>query len=107
MYFIECGTGICNGVIMDEKDRVFIETVAPQSHGFIVNADVLNIRRGPGTSYSIVCKLYQGDYVWLDPEADVVSGWTGIYGTNSKGERVMGMYLLNTSTMYPDKVKIL
>jgi len=65
-------------------------SVEPRAHQFVVKADVLNVRSGPGTSYSIVGKLYYGDLVWLDPDTDWVEGWTGIYGTNSKGYYVQG-----------------
>ena len=67
-----------------------LKMIESRSHGFIVNTDVLNVRKGPGTSYAVVGKLYYGDYVWMDPELDYIEGWTGIYGVNSKGQNVRG-----------------
>lgn len=89
-----------NTLVENNATEAASEAATPRAHGYVVNADVLNVRSGPGTSYAIVGKLYYGDYVWLDPEADIVSGWTGIYGTNAKGQKVTGY----VSSQYIDNV---
>lgn len=51
-----------------------------------VTADVLNVRSGPGLSYSKVGKLYEGDVVLHDPTGDLTYAdgyyWTKIYKDN-------------------------
>ncbi|MCB8818097.1 SH3 domain-containing protein [Desulfosporosinus shakirovi] len=52
-----------------------------------VTASVLNVRSGPGTSYSIVGQVYKGDVVWYNSELpwDVPAPWTPIYKGTLQG----------------------
>lgn len=67
-----------------------------------VNASSLNVRSGPGTSYSLVSKLYQGEAVTVIGEQNASDGalWYQIRFNGAGGAYVTG-YVLNTYVKFP------
>lgn len=75
--FIVCALLLTNTICLPayaEENSEIITTdetrTVPGYYG--VTADVLNVRSGPGTSYSIIGKLYQGEAVLV---TSISNGW--------------------------------
>lgn len=71
-----------------------------EEKGKVVNATVLNVRSGAGTSYSVVTKINKGDTVEI---VDKKSGWYKIKVSNGKTGWVSGDYIkiITTSSDKP------
>ena len=70
----------------------YINAYAYTNKSATVNASTLNVRSGPGTSYSIVTKLTNGASVTVVNEKNASDGalWYEIHFTNSNGQAVTG-----------------
>ncbi len=70
----------------------YIDTYAYTNKSATVNASTLNVRSGPGTSYSIVTKLTNGAAVTVVNEKNGSDGalWYEIRFNNSNGQTVSG-----------------
>lgn len=61
---MNCVNTFAQEVISD--DSVQAETVEPRVAQYVwVDTDVLNVRSGPGTDYSIVGQVYQNQRLWI------------------------------------------
>jgi uncharacterized protein YgiM (DUF1202 family) len=72
------------------EDTVCKTEIGIKSIHYHVTASVLNIRSGPGLSYSIVGQVYRGDTVWYHSSlgSEVYSDgmwWTPIYKDSLEG----------------------
>lgn len=62
-YQDKLATGIADGIENYLKSNVIIEESQMTATGKVINADRLNVRRGPATSFDIIGKLSRGDKV--------------------------------------------
>ena len=81
-YQDKLATGIANGIEEYLKSNVIIEESQITATGKVVNADSLNVRKGPSISFDIIGKLSGGDKVKVIGESN---GWykieyNGTYG---------------------------
>lgn len=81
-YQDKLATGIANGIEEYLKSNVIIEESQITATGKVVNADSLNVRKGPSISFDIIGKLSGGDKVKVIGESN---GWykieyNGMYG---------------------------
>ena len=81
-YQDKLATGIANGIEEYLKSNVIIEESQITANGKVVNADSLNVRKGPSISFDIIGKLSGGDKVKVIGESN---GWykieyNGTYG---------------------------
>ena len=71
-YQDKLATGIANGIEEYLKSNVIIEESQITATGKVVNADSLNVRKGPSISFDIIGKLSGGDKVKVIGESN---GW--------------------------------
>ena len=81
-YQDKLATGIANGIEEYLKSNVIIEESQITAIGKVVNADILNVRKGPSISFDIIGTLNGGDKVKIIGESN---GWykieyNGTYG---------------------------
>ena len=81
-YQDKLATGIANGIEEYLKSNVIIEESQITATGKVVNADILNVRKGPSISFDIIGTLSGGDKVKIIGESN---GWykieyNGTYG---------------------------
>ena len=79
-YQDKLATGIANGIEEYLKSNVIIEESQITATGKVVNADSLNVRKGPSISFDIIGKLSGGDKVKVIGESN---GW---YKVNLNGK---------------------
>lgn len=77
-YQDKLATGIANGIEEYLKSNVIIEESQITATGKVVNADSLNVRKGPSISFDIIGKLSGGDKVKVIGESN---GWYKIEDT--------------------------
>ena len=87
-------TGIANGIEEYLKSNVIIEESQITATGKVVNADSLNVRKGPSISFDIIGKLSGGDKVKVIGESN---GWYKIEYNGTYGY-VSGSYIELDST---------
>ena len=88
-YQDKLATGIANGIEEYLKSNVIIEESQITATGKVVNADSLNVRKGPSISFDIIGKLSGGDKVKVIEESN---GWYKIE-YNGKYGYVSGSYI--------------
>ena len=93
-YQDKLATGIANGIEEYLKSNVIIEESQITATGKVVNADSLNVRKGPSISFDIIGKLSGGDKVKVIGESN---GWYKIE-YNGKYGYVSGSYIELDST---------
>lgn len=93
-YQDKLATGIANGIEEYLKSNVIIEESQITANGKVVNADSLNVRKGPSISFDIIGKLSGGDKVKVIGESN---GWYKIE-YNGKYGYVSGSYIELDST---------
>ena len=93
-YQDKLATGIANGIEEYLKSNVIIEESQITVIGKVVNADILNVRKGPSISFDIIGKLSGGDKVKVIGESN---GWYKIE-YNGKYGYVSGSYIELDST---------
>ena len=93
-YQDKLATGIANGIEEYLKSNVIIEESQITATGKVVNADSLNVRKGPSTSFDIIGKLSGGDKVKVIGESN---GWYKIEYNGTYGY-VSGSYIELDST---------
>ena len=93
-YQDKLATGIANGIEEYLKSNVIIEESQITATGKVVNADSLNVRKGPSISFDIIGKLSGGDKVKVIGESN---GWYKIE-SNGKYGYVSGSYIELDST---------
>ena len=93
-YQDKLATGIANGIEEYLKSNVIIEESQITATGKVVNADSLNVRKGPSISFDIIGKLSGGDKVKVIGESN---GWYKIE-YNGKYGYVSGSYIELHST---------
>ena len=93
-YQDKLATGIANGIEEYLKSNVIIEESQITATGKVVNADSLNVRKGPSISFDIIGKLSGGDKVKVIGESN---GWYKIEYNGTYGY-VSGSYIELDST---------
>ena len=93
-YQDKLATGIANGIEEYLKSNVIIEESQITANGKVVNADSLNVRKGPSISFDIIGKLSGGDKVKVIGESN---GWYKIEYNGTYGY-VSGSYIELDST---------
>ena len=93
-YQDKLATGIANGIEEYLKSNVIIEESQITETGKVVNADSLNVRKGPSISFDIIGKLSGGDKVKVIGESN---GWYKIEYNGTYGY-VSGSYIELDST---------
>ena len=93
-YQDKLATGIANGIEEYLKSNVIIEESQITVIGKVVNADILNVRKGPSISFDIIGKLSGGDKVKVIGESN---GWYKIEYNGTYGY-VSGSYIELDST---------
>ena len=93
-YQDKLATGIANGIEEYLKSNVIIEESQITANGKVVNADSLNVRKGPSISFDIIGKLSSGDKVKVIGESN---GWYKIEYNGTYGY-VSGSYIELDST---------
>lgn len=93
-YQDKLATGIADGIEEYLKSNVIIEESQITATGKVVNADSLNVRKGPSISFDIIGKLSGGDKVKVIGESN---GWYKIE-YNGKYGYVSGSYIELDST---------
>ena len=93
-YQDKLATGIANGIEEYLKSNVIIEESQITVIGKVVNADSLNVRKGPSISFDIIGKLSGGDKVKVIGESN---GWYKIEYNGTYGY-VSGSYIELDST---------
>ena len=93
-YQDKLATGIANGIEEYLKSNVIIEESQITVTGKVVNADSLNVRKGPSISFDIIGKLSGGDKVKVIGESN---GWYKIEYNGTYGY-VSGSYIELDST---------
>lgn len=93
-YQDKLATGIANGIEEYLKSNVIIEESQITATGKVVNADSLNVRKGPSISFDIIGKLGGGDKVKVIGESN---GWYKIEYNGTYGY-VSGSYIELDST---------
>ena len=93
-YQDKLATGIANGIEEYLKSNVIIEESQITATGKVVNADSLNVRKGPSILFDIIGKLSGGDKVKVIGESN---GWYKIE-YNGKYGYVSGSYIELDST---------
>ena len=93
-YQDKLATGIADGIEEYLKSNVIIEESQITVIGKVVNADILNVRKGPSISFDIIGKLSGGDKVKVIGES---KGWYKIE-YNGKYGYVSGSYIELDST---------
>ena len=93
-YQDKLATGLANGIEEYLKSNVIIEESQITATGKVVNADSLNVRKGPSISFDIIGKLSGGDKVKVIGESN---GWYKIE-YNGKYGYVSGSYIELDST---------
>ena len=88
-YQDKLATGIANGIEEYLKSNVIIEESQITATGKVVNADSLNVRKGPSISFDIIGKLSGGDKVKVIGESN---GWYKIEYNGTYGY-VSGSYI--------------
>ena len=93
-YQDKLATGIANGIEEYLKSNVIIEESQITAIGKVVNADILNVRKGPSISFDIIGTLNGGDKVKIIGESN---GWYKIEYNGTYGY-VSGSYIELDST---------
>lgn len=93
-YQDKLATGIADGIEEYLKSNVIIEESQITVIGKVVNADILNVRKGPSISFDIIGKLSGGDKVKVIGESN---GWYKIEYNGTYGY-VSGSYIELDST---------
>ena len=93
-YQDKLATGIANGIEEYLKSNVIIEESQITATGKVVNADSLNVRKGPSILFDIIGKLSGGDKVKVIGESN---GWYKIEYNGTYGY-VSGSYIELDST---------
>ena len=93
-YQDKLATGIANGIEEYLKSNVIREDSQITANGKVVNADSLNVRKGPSISFDIIGKLSGGDKVKVIGESN---GWYKIEYNGTYGY-VSGSYIELDST---------
>lgn len=93
-YQDKLATGIADGIEEYLKSNVIIEESQITATGKVVNADSLNVRKGPSISFDIIGKLSGGDKVKVIGESN---GWYKIEYNGTYGY-VSGSYIELDST---------
>lgn len=93
-YQDKLATGIADGIEEYLKSNVIIEESQITANGKVVNADSLNVRKGPSISFDIIGKLSGGDKVKVIGESN---GWYKIEYNGTYGY-VSGSYIELDST---------
>ena len=93
-YQDKLATGIANGIEEYLKSNVIIEESQITATGKVVNADSLNVRKGPSISFDIIGTLSGGDKVKIIGESN---GWYKIEYNGTYGY-VSGSYIELDST---------
>ena len=93
-YQDKLATGIADGIEEYLKSNVIIEESQITAIGKVVNADILNVRKGPSISFDIIGKLSGGDKVKVIGESN---GWYKIEYNGTYGY-VSGSYIELDST---------
>ena len=93
-YQDKLATGIANGIEEYLKSNVIIEESQITVIGKVVNADILNVRKGPSISFDIIGTLSGGDKVKIIGESN---GWYKIEYNGTYGY-VSGSYIELDST---------
>ena len=93
-YQDKLATGMANGIEEYLKSNVIIEESQITATGKVVNADRLNVRKGPSISFDIIGKLSGGDKVKVIGESN---GWYKIEYNGTYGY-VSGSYIELDST---------
>ena len=101
-YQDKLATGIANGIEEYLKSNVIIEESQITATGKVVNADSLNVRKGPSISFDIIGKLSGGDKVKVIGESN---GWYKIEYNGTHGY-VSGSYIELDSTELDQDNKI-
>ena len=93
-YQDKLATGIANGIEEYLKSNVIIEESQMAASGKVINANSLNVRKGPSISFDIIGKLSGGDKVKVIGESN---GWYKIEYNGTYGY-VSGSYIELDST---------
>lgn len=101
-YQDKLATGIADGIEEYLKSNVIIEESQITATGKVVNADSLNVRKGPSISFDIIGKLSGGDKVKVIGESN---GWYKIEYNGTYGY-VSGSYIELDSTELDQDNKI-
>ena len=101
-YQDKLATGIADGIEEYLKSNVIIEESQITATGKVVNADSLNVRKGPSISFDIIGKLSGGDKVKVIGESN---GWYKIEYNGTHGY-VSGSYIELDSTELDQDNKI-
>ena len=101
-YQDKLATGIADGIEEYLKSNVIIEESQITATGKVVNADSLNVRKGPSISFDIIGKLSGGDKVKIIGESN---GWYKIEYNGTYGY-VSGSYIELDSTELDQDNKI-